>query len=150
MKCRWRILKYGIRFHDISKCDQTWMTCCALHNYLLEKDGLAEGWGKSLSPDEDDVKSISMLFALHKLLDINLAQRYDTSGSGIGNDVEIDSGDAQSIAECNAQPLQNKPIQNDDLSYNVNDMSLIQFREKLIRHFNIAFKQHKLKWPRRK
>ena len=98
--------KYGIRFHDISKCDQTWMTCCALHNYLLDKDGLAEGWEKGLSPDEDDFESISMPFALRKLLDINLAQRYDTSGSGIGNYVEIDSGDAQSIAECNAQPLQ--------------------------------------------
>ena len=125
-------IKIWHSFHDISKCDQTWMTYCALHNYLFEKDGLAESWEKGQSPDQDGFESISMPFALRKLLDIDLAQRYDTSGNGIGNDVDIDFDDAPSI-------VHNPQIQNDDLSYNINDMSLNQFREKLIRHFNILF-----------
>ena len=42
MKARWRILKYGLRYHSIEKCDQTWLTCCALHNMVLDKDGFVD------------------------------------------------------------------------------------------------------------
>lgn len=41
MKCRWKILKHGIRWHSLEKCDKTWKTCYALHNMLLDKDDLA-------------------------------------------------------------------------------------------------------------
>jgi hypothetical protein len=41
LKGRWRILKTGIRLHGILNCDMIWLTCCALHNMILELDGLA-------------------------------------------------------------------------------------------------------------
>jgi DDE superfamily endonuclease len=44
MKGRFRILKTGIRLHRVEATDKIWMTCCALHNYLLDVDGLNEGW----------------------------------------------------------------------------------------------------------
>ncbi len=44
MKGRFRILKTGIPMHGIEVCDRVWKTCCALHNFLLEEDGLDIGW----------------------------------------------------------------------------------------------------------
>jgi hypothetical protein len=40
LKGRWRILKAGVRIHGINSVDYIWFTCCALHNWLLEIDGL--------------------------------------------------------------------------------------------------------------
>ena len=31
--------------HGIEVCDRVWLTCCALHNFLLEEDGLDGEWG---------------------------------------------------------------------------------------------------------
>jgi hypothetical protein len=44
MKGRWRILKTGVRLHKVQSVDIIWATCCALHNMLLEVDGLDEPW----------------------------------------------------------------------------------------------------------
>ena len=44
MKGRWRILKTGIRVEGVEAVDQVWLTCCALHNWLLEIDGLDKAW----------------------------------------------------------------------------------------------------------
>jgi hypothetical protein len=41
LKGRWRIFKTGIRFHNTEVSDNIWMTCCALHNLLLDEDGLS-------------------------------------------------------------------------------------------------------------
>ncbi len=43
LKGRFRVLKTGIRLHKIEAVDKIWLTCCALHNLLLEADGLDEG-----------------------------------------------------------------------------------------------------------
>ena len=44
LKGRWRILKTGIRVHNTEVCDNIWLTCCALHNMLLDVDGLNKNW----------------------------------------------------------------------------------------------------------
>jgi hypothetical protein len=36
LKSCWRILKTGIRLHTTKEADNVWLTCCALHNILLE------------------------------------------------------------------------------------------------------------------
>lgn len=41
LKGRWRILKTGIRLHNTEVSDNIWLTCCALHNMLLDVDGLS-------------------------------------------------------------------------------------------------------------
>ena len=40
LKGRWRILKSGIHLQGIDAVDNIWLMCCALHNWLLEIDGL--------------------------------------------------------------------------------------------------------------
>ena len=44
LKGRFRILKTVVRLHGIEATDQIWMTCCALHNMLLDADGLSGEW----------------------------------------------------------------------------------------------------------
>ena len=44
MKGRFRILKTGIRMDGINAVDDIWFTCCALHNWLLNIDGLTGEW----------------------------------------------------------------------------------------------------------
>jgi hypothetical protein len=44
LKGRWRILKSGVRISGVEKVDKVWFTCCALHNWLLEIDGLNGQW----------------------------------------------------------------------------------------------------------
>ena len=41
LKERWRILKTGFCCHNTEVGDNVWMTCCALHNHLLDVDGLS-------------------------------------------------------------------------------------------------------------
>jgi hypothetical protein len=40
LKRRWQILKLGVRINGVDVFDKIWFTCCALHNWLLEIDGL--------------------------------------------------------------------------------------------------------------
>jgi hypothetical protein len=44
LKGKWRILKSGVRIYGVDLVDHVWFTCCALHNWLLEVDGLTEKW----------------------------------------------------------------------------------------------------------
>lgn len=44
LKGRWRILKTGIRLNGIDAADKIFLTCCALHNWLLDIDGLDNEW----------------------------------------------------------------------------------------------------------
>jgi hypothetical protein len=46
LKGRWRILKSGIRLEGVDAVDKVWLLCCALHNWLLEIDGLYEEWSE--------------------------------------------------------------------------------------------------------
>lgn len=36
LKARWRILEYGLHYRDINRCGDVFMTCCCLHNMMLE------------------------------------------------------------------------------------------------------------------
>ena len=44
LKGRWRILKTGVRVYSVDKVDDIRMTCCGLHNWLLEIDGISGRW----------------------------------------------------------------------------------------------------------
>ena len=44
LKARFRILKLPIRMHKFHQIDQTFVTCCILHNMCLDTDGLDDGW----------------------------------------------------------------------------------------------------------
>jgi hypothetical protein len=44
LKGQWRIIKSGVRLCGVDALYYVWLTCCALHNWLLEVDGLKEEW----------------------------------------------------------------------------------------------------------
>ncbi len=41
-----------MRLHGVDKVDQVWFTCCALHNWLLEIDGLSDEWSDGVPVSE--------------------------------------------------------------------------------------------------
>ena len=51
LKGRFRILKTGIRIHGIEATDKIWLTCCALHNMLLDIGGLDCQWDNGIATD---------------------------------------------------------------------------------------------------
>ena len=53
LKGRWRILKTGIRLHGLKEADTVWKTCCSLHNWLLEVDGLDAQWQSGVAKGDD-------------------------------------------------------------------------------------------------
>ncbi len=46
LKGRWRILKTRMCCQNTEVSDNFWMTCCALHNLLLDVDGLSHKWNE--------------------------------------------------------------------------------------------------------
>ena len=87
LKGRFRILKTGIPLHGIEVCDQMWLTCCALHNFLLVEDGLDETWDASNyltqegGHDQTDINSF-----IGRAVD---ACQFESSGMGLGSDLRL-------------------------------------------------------------
>ncbi|KAI2511361.1 Plant transposon protein [Fragilaria crotonensis] len=160
LKGRWRILKTGIRLHNTEIVDNIWMTCCALHNMLLDVDGLSAGWQNGV-PSQWELESgqfddIDVPASIRKLIDPNginprAVWSYDTSYCGYMDAVDDDN-------DCR-ESEQNQPNNNNDdhdavefrneSPISVNNMSLKHFREMLVEHFNILFHDNKIIWPRR-
>jgi hypothetical protein len=89
LKGRWRILKAGVYLQSAIGIDRVWFTCCALHNWLLEVDGLDKRWESGVASDwegelgehdEEDVPN-----AIQNLTN-------DMSGMSFGNDVDVNLG----------------------------------------------------------
>jgi len=155
LKGRWRILKEGILLHWLKDADPIWKTCFAMHNLLLEVDGLDEKWEDGVISswqgdlgNPDGTRHIPE--AIRRLLTPSQARNYNTSGMGVGSegmrtaragrqngDTDDDDGD-ESMVETNL-----------DRHVVVGSLSMRSFRKRLITHFNIAFKRCEVKWPKR-
>ena len=146
IKCRWRVLKTGIRLHGLLNIDRIWLTCLALHNALLDVDGLNEKWRDGVRSDyQTDNNDKHLPFAIRRLVSDDSEKVYDFSGNGPGNDVILQN--------CN-KSIQDQDVElpvetNSDGFINVRNMSLRNFCQKLIIHFNIMFQNNELKWPKR-
>jgi hypothetical protein len=159
LKGRWRILKTGIRLHNTEIVDNIWMTCRALHNMLLDVDGLSAGWKNGVPSqwesesgqfDDNDVPAL-----IRKLLDPNginprAVCTYDTSYCGY-----MGAGDDDNDY-CKIQQNQHNDNEyHEELEFrnerhvSVNNISLKLFREMLVEHFNVLFHENKIIWPRR-
>ena len=56
LKGRWRIVKTGIQLQPLSAVDDVCLTCCALHNMLLNFDDLDVKWNEGVkSPYEGEM-----------------------------------------------------------------------------------------------
>ena len=160
LKGRWRILKSGIRLQGVEPADKIWKTCCALHNLLLDVDGLDEKWEYGVPSDwegalgnHDDYDVVYQM-TLDRLNNPEAAREYDISAMGRGSD-EIDRIDEIDDNENDVDDL----LTNDEVEIErnnerdnaiiVRNLSFQTFRNKLVTHFDIAYKKGEIKWPTR-
>lgn len=168
LKGRWRILKTGVRLHNTAAADDVWLTCCALHNMLLEVDGLSKGWRSGVPSywekagghfqDEDVPASIQRLLNPLGTNSVGV-QMHDISKFGYRPGENKDMDRTNEIEDENSA-YNNKEIeQQDNLIIQgagqtgkriaVTSLSLKAFRYMLIDYFNILFRQDKVVWPTR-
>ena len=81
LKGRFRILKAGVRLHGVDIADKIWLTCCALHNYLLEIDGLNIDWNGDIGLLEIEESDGNIPFAIRRLTSGAEQRNYDSSSS---------------------------------------------------------------------
>lgn len=146
---RFRILKTGIRIHDLEAVDKIWRTCCALHNMLLEEDDLAANWvgGDATSWEQhkgdeffkhDELDAVK--FGLHRDYDVTeLEGLEEEPGDAYARPAGQEDDEEEEDNIPSVQPVGIK----------VNDMSLDAFRAKLIEHFTIKFRMKEVYWPSR-
>ncbi len=160
LKGRWRILKAGVRIHGVNSVDYIWLTCCALHNWFLDIDGMNEIWvggvctvvsdweGELACLDWEGVGA-DIPNAMARLSVNQNARNYDSSGVGPGDDV---IGESRSLLTRELEDdviCTNQISLGEDHVRSVQNLSLAVFRQLLVNHFAILFSQNKIVWPKR-
>jgi hypothetical protein len=151
LKGRWRVLKAGIRVHGTEAADNIWKTCCALHNWLLEIDGIAEDYSSDWLGDLGTLAASDMPEPMRRLLTNNAIplENYDASAMGKGNDAGIEE---EADEEDNEEEVFQGSVVVDEASKAivVRKMSMLQYRQRLVTHFDICFKKKELHWPKQR
>ena len=161
LKGRWRILKSRVRIYGVDSVDHIWFTCCALHNWLLEIDGLTQKWvcGVQMTSEwegemgcllEYEGVRVDVPNALARL-STNLDPRnYDSTGLGPGLDLVDETRTIMNRDFGEREDDITREIEIDgDRVRHVRHLSLAVFRRLLVNHFSILFSQNKIVWPRR-
>jgi hypothetical protein len=158
LKGRFRILKTGIRLNGQEAADKVFLTCCALHNWLLEVDGLDDKWDEGVASSWEgalgrheihDVEE-HLPQAITRLMSPAAMRAYDVSGMGFGEDRPIQ--DNLPTFDERHLTRQERQYENEGRSpvRIVKDLRLMYFRSKLIQHFEIAFQRNEIIWPGRR
>ena len=134
LKGRFRILKTGIRLHSFTTMDNIWFTCCALHNMLLEIDGLASRWNRGVPSDYEGV----------------LGQHDSVGDVRAGLDSEIFNRLRNPLTYDTSTRVRNSLLNDDDVVPTLRTrMSMNEMRDSLVEHFNYLWLQNKIRWPSR-
>ena len=141
LKGRWRVLKNGIKFPDMHTVDHIWFTCCALHNWLLDVDGLSDRWRQG-------VQSIySGEMGLHEYT--RQLQRMPHVFRRLAHSGDIRSHDPTGLRWHENEQLDETIIDNDAPASSIRRMSLETFRKRLVTHFDYLWRRNMIKWPSR-
>ena len=157
LKGRFRILKTGIRLHGAEVVDQIWLTCCALHNWLIDIDGLDNEWEGAIPVSdwtgtlgdhdfegiEDQIPNEPPPNPIARITTALEPRTYDVSGLGPGDDVH--EGTIMLTQDDAGDGL----YKNEDDIRNVRDLPLGFFRSRLVEHFDILFKKGEIYWPKK-
>ena len=140
MKKRWRILKHPIRLRGVETTDKVWRTCCALHNMLLESDGLNTEWTEGVPAGNasilDGSISSTAPFAISRLHNTTQICTPHVSCESYTDSTRSTSSTEDAIMEVS--------FINENI---VRNMSHTLFQKKLIKHFDICFKRNEIVWP---
>jgi hypothetical protein len=161
LKSRFRILKTGIRLHKQEAADKIFLTCCAIHNWLLDVDGLDKQWEDGVPSDwegqlgchdlTDTVQYIPD--PLRRIMSRNELAQYDLSGMGYyGNRThhQLEPQEQNNNTERQQREVAAQQNHINRTTKVVKDLSLAYFRSKLIKHFDIAFHRQEIQWPGRR
>ena len=132
LKRQFTILSVPISIHSLDKVDQIWKTCCALHNWLLQIDGLDTAWdGVGCEANNNNAEVSLPLQWLSSDMRVPPAVDEGATGGGTENVTGTFEIDQEGV---NVVRL----------------LSQKTFRDKLVIHLNIAWAKKKLKWPVKK
>jgi hypothetical protein len=151
LKGRWRVLKTGIRLFGTVVPDKVFLTCCALHNCLLEIDGLDQKWEDGVDcdwvvdpdrkGDDDDDDEFDDENSDHaNSSDVNEHRNHSAEYEERNDDYKKNDGRA---AKAPTKISTVGPVQV------VRNLSLKEFRKRLVIHFVIACSRNEVKWPSR-
>ena len=141
-------MKTGIRVHGIASADNIWFTCCALHNMLLDVDGLNTRWKKGVKSSSqgelgwhtsNDIENYAPLIFRRVNGPVNPRQ-LDLCPVG-GNDFGYD--DVEEIPDdVNEIVIEKK-------TFKISNMSNLNFRNKLVTSFHKRWETKDIEWPSR-
>jgi hypothetical protein len=152
LKGRWRVLKTGIRVHNTEAADNMWLTCCALHNMLLDVDGLSAGWQNGVPShwelaggnfDQNDIPE-----SIRRLLSPDAIRTYDQSTCGYSCQ-QSNGNNSSETSDILADERGNCFALAPNAQVAVNDISLCHFRAMLVENLNVLFHEKKVVWPKR-
>jgi DDE superfamily endonuclease len=150
LKGRRRILKAGIRTVGIEKADDIWHTCCALHNWLLDVDGLTQPWENASHLGGFDNRDVRLMRRVKNTASENddIAHFTDNTAVGrYGDDASDDNDDDDNNGDCD-DGTTNGDIDSEHIR-EVHRLKLEFFRKKLVEHFNILYNRRQILWPSR-
>jgi hypothetical protein len=148
----------------VKSADKVWLTCCALHNWLLEIDGLDEHWDLGIlvdwerelgQIDQQDLDQYVIPFACRRLNNPSLDRRYDTSGMGHGidripNRIQNDGndGDVINLNDINVNDddisVNDDDVNDDDINVNDDDVNRENRHVQLVRNLSMVFFRERL------
>lgn len=146
LKGRWRILKCGTEIHGHKRTDQVWLTCCALHNFLLVEDGLDNNWEIDyyLGPEgEHDAQDINTYAFNPEAEAATTNQTEDAHLAGILQNVNTTGRTITLHAD-----LANATLINNNEPVKVNRLASSVFKKRLIAHWDILYERSMITWTR--
>jgi hypothetical protein len=160
LKGCWRILKTGIQVHNTEVSNNIWMRCycTALHNLLLDIDGLSHKWEEgvpsSYETDAGQFLDEDIPVAIRRLIDPTGIESHrmhslDSSRFGFRNCNNDDDDKIHNGNPNDTNHLRQLHLRLVRSGTRVKAIKFRQFRAMLIDNFNIAFHENKLKWPER-
>lgn len=132
LKGRFRILKTGIRLQSFEAVDNVWFTCCTLHNFLLEVDGLHAQWNNGVPSDFEGEMGHHHIEDVIDYLEPEILRR-------INNPTRYDS----------TLPVLHVVHEPNELVTERMRISYETMRAKLVCHFHYRFLNKDIKWPSR-
>jgi hypothetical protein len=113
--------------------DNIWFTCCALHNMLLEIDGLHRRWANGVPSDYEGPLGL-----------------HDSIGDvRNGLDAEVFARVRDPINYDTSSGVRNAIYHNASTSTSITSISMKDMRELLVDHFMYLWLKKQVKWPSR-
>jgi len=154
LKGRFRVLQTGIRVEGAVACDRIWLTCCALHNMLLEVDGLDAQWEEGVPSDRQGELGNNNAeecrrhapYSIQRLNNPQLERFGSHEHQSEAQRRRVNAMDEKEDVEEDDDLVTNERRDSDGAIY-INSLAYADFRDRLVEHFDILHRQRRVRWP---